>query len=41
MSTTSAALNQARDKSAIYEHQEDTDQKVRVWDDTAIVTALL
>lgn len=24
-----------------YEHQEDTDRSVRVWDDTAVVTALL
>ncbi len=39
--TKTDLLNQARDKSAIYEHQEDTDQKVRVWGDTAVVTALL
>ncbi|MFL6546975.1 MAG: nuclear transport factor 2 family protein, partial [Candidatus Udaeobacter sp.] len=25
----------------IYEHQEDSAQKVRVWGDTAVVTALL
>jgi hypothetical protein len=24
-----------------YEHQDDTDQSVRVWGDTAVVTALL
>ena len=34
-------LKEARDKSAIYERQEDTEQKVRVWGDTAVVTALL
>jgi ketosteroid isomerase-like protein len=33
--------NQARAKDIIYEHQEDTNQTVRVWDDTAVVTALL
>ena len=27
--------------STVYEHQEDTDQTVRVWGDTAVVTALL
>ena len=34
-------LKAARDKSEIYEHQEDTQQTVRVWGDTAVVTALL
>ena len=34
-------LESARNKSSIYEHQEDTEQKVRVWGDTAVVTALL
>ena len=34
-------LKAAREKSAIYEHQEDTQQKVRVWGNTAVVTALL
>ncbi len=27
--------------ATVYEHQEDTDQTVRVWGDTAVVTALL
>jgi len=31
----------ARDKTAVYEHQEELEQKVRVWGDTAVVTALL
>ena len=34
-------LKSARDKSETYEHQEDTEQSVRVWGDTAVVTALL
>jgi ketosteroid isomerase-like protein len=34
-------LKAARDKSERYEHQEDTQQTVRVWGDTAVVTALL
>ncbi|SRR6266851_4894935 len=34
-------LAEARNKTSVYEHQEDTDQKVRVWGDTAVVTALL
>jgi ketosteroid isomerase-like protein len=34
-------LKSARDKTETYEHQEDTDQTVRVWGDTAVVTALL
>jgi ketosteroid isomerase-like protein len=34
-------LNEARSKRTIYEHQEDSAQKVRVWGDTAVVTALL
>ena len=34
-------LKAARDKSETYEHQEDTQQTVRVWGDTAVVTALL
>jgi ketosteroid isomerase-like protein len=33
-------LNGARGATS-YEHQEDTDQTVRVWGDTAVVTALL
>ena len=34
-------LASARNKVAVYEHQEDTNQTVRVWGDTAVVTALL
>lgn len=34
-------LKAANDKDDTYEHQEDTQQTVRVWDDTAVVTALL
>ena len=34
-------LTSARNKEAIYEHQEDTQQAVRLWGDTAVVTALL
>ena len=34
-------LKSARDKDALYEHQEDTEQTVRVWGDTAVITALL
>ena len=39
--TKADLLEQARNKVAIYEHQEDTNQTVRVWGDTAVVTALL
>jgi len=34
-------LNEARTANVIYEHQEDTNQIVRLWGDTAVVTALL
>jgi ketosteroid isomerase-like protein len=34
-------LREARNKSTTYQRQEDTEQKVRVWGDTAVVTALL
>jgi ketosteroid isomerase-like protein len=34
-------LKEARDKVTVYEHQEDSNQKVRVWGNTAVVTALL
>jgi ketosteroid isomerase-like protein len=34
-------LKGARDKTAVYERQEELEQKVRVWGDTAVVTALL
>lgn len=34
-------LSTARNKDIDYEHQEDTQQTVRVWGDTAVITALL
>ncbi|HEX4604384.1 MAG TPA: nuclear transport factor 2 family protein [Candidatus Angelobacter sp.] len=34
-------LASARDPGTRYEHQEDTDQTVRIWGDTAVVTAKL
>ena len=34
-------LKSARDRQVVYEHQEDSQQTVRVWGDTAVVTALL
>ena len=34
-------LDTAKNKDIIYEHQEDTQQTVRVWGDTAGITALL
>ena len=34
-------LDAAKNKDIIYEHQEDTQQMVRVWGDTAVITALL
>jgi len=39
--TKADLLNAARSKRTTYEHQEDSVQKVRVWGDTAVVTALL
>ncbi len=39
--TKADLLNEARSKRTVYEHQEDSAQKVRVWGDTAVVTALL
>lgn len=39
--TKSDLLQQARNKEVQYEHQEDTEQTVRVWGDTAVVTAKL
>src|SRR5881396_1864229 len=39
--TKADLLEQARNRRVVYEHQEDSAQKVRVWDDTAVVTALL
>ncbi len=34
-------LDEARSGKYVYEHQEDTSQTVRVWGDTAVVTAKL
>jgi hypothetical protein len=34
-------LDAAKNKESIYEQQEDTQQTVRVWGDTAVITALL
>ena len=34
-------LNEARRQTTVYEHQEDSDRTVRVWGDTAVITALL
>lgn len=34
-------LEEARAKKVIYEHQEDSQQKVRVWGNAAVITALL
>jgi hypothetical protein len=34
-------LNDARSGNAVYEHNEDTAQTVRIWGDTAVVTARL
>jgi uncharacterized protein (TIGR02246 family) len=34
-------VEDARKKTTTYEHQEDTERTVRVWGDTAVVTALL
>jgi ketosteroid isomerase-like protein len=39
--TKADLLRDARARTSVYEHQEDTEQKVRVWGDTAVVTALL
>jgi len=39
--TKADLLNEARGGRTVYERQEDTSQKVRVWGDTAVVTALL
>ena len=41
MYTKGDLLKQARDKSSTYEHQESTDQIVRVYGNTAVVTAKL
>lgn len=34
-------LADAREKKTVYEHQEDTEQTVRVWGNTAVITAKL
>ena len=34
-------LNEARERKTTYEHQEDSNQTVRVWGDIAVVTAKL
>ena len=34
-------LQEARSGHMVYEHQEDTEQTVRVWGDTAVITAVL
>jgi ketosteroid isomerase-like protein len=34
-------INESRSGTFVYEHQEDTDRAVRVWGDTAVVTAKL
>lgn len=39
--TKADLLQSARSKEVQYEHQEDTEQTVRVWGDTAVVTAKL
>ena len=39
--TKADLIQQARTQETVYEHQEDTEQKVRVWGSTAVVTALL
>lgn len=39
--TKADLLEEARSKRTIYEHQEDSERKVHVWGDTAVVTARL
>jgi ketosteroid isomerase-like protein len=39
--TKADLLESAREKTVIYEKQDELEQKVRVWGDTAVVTALL
>lgn len=39
--TRTDLLNEARAGKTVYEKQEEIEQKVRVWGDTAVVTALL
>ena len=39
--TKADLLNEAAQENVIYEHQEDSNRTVRIWDNTAVVTALL
>ena len=39
--TKADLLNDARSGRTVYEHQSDTEQTVRIWGDTAVVTAKL
>jgi ketosteroid isomerase-like protein len=39
--TKQQSLEEARSRNTIYQHQEDSDRTVRVWGDTAVVTARL
>jgi len=39
--TKADLLDDARQKTIVYEHQEDANRTVRVWGNTAVVTALL
>lgn len=39
--TKADLLEEARSGRVVYERQEDSNQKVRVWGDTAVVTAML
>ena len=41
VSTKTDLLNEAKSRRVLYEHQEDLEQTVRVWGDTAVVTAKL
>lgn len=41
VSTKADLLKEAKDRIREYTHQEDTEQTVRVWGDTAVVTAKL
>jgi ketosteroid isomerase-like protein len=39
--TKTDLLKEAAEKTVIYERQEDSNQTVRIWGDTAVITALL
>lgn len=39
--TKAGLLAEARDPKVVYTHQEDSQRTVRIWGDTAIITALL